>query len=148
VKKLLAVFAVLAVLAAGCGSSGEFEHVADTPENRAIAAERYEAAMPVEMLLEELVYSMSDQLPPEHRESFLDHMVLSVDVEGMRDITHEAMVRHFTADELNAQAVFYESAEGKSVSMKSREYMSDLMPKLQNALAAVAQQWEPAGVTP
>jgi len=141
-KQLLTLLAAVAIVAAGCASGdGEFESVADTPENRAVAAERYEAAMPVEVLLEELVYSMVGRVAEDQRDAFLAHMAEAVDVEGMREVTHEVMVRHFTADELNAQAAFYESEEGKSVAIKSRAYMAELMPRFQSELVRAASEW-------
>ena len=131
----------LAVLVAGCGSDGTFERVDDTPENRAAAAERLEATMPVTVLIEDMVYDMSRHVADEKQDDFLDYMANAIDYAAMRDITLEAMTRHYTANELNAQAAFYESPEGRAVYEKSRGYMADLMPRIHARLAEKANAW-------
>jgi hypothetical protein len=43
----------------------------------------------------------------------------------------DAMVKHFTSEELKALADFYGSPVGKSAMQKFGAYMSDLMPTIQ-----------------
>jgi hypothetical protein len=43
----------------------------------------------------------------------------------------DAMIKHFTTDELKALADFYGSPVGKSVMQKFGAYMAELMPTMQ-----------------
>jgi hypothetical protein len=67
------------------------------------------------------------------------------------------LVKHFTPDELKAQAVFYGSPLGKSVMSKSAAFSADMMPTMLAAImraamltltasrSAKAEAWSEAG---
>ena len=73
----------------------------------------------------------SAALTGEDREAFLDFMKKAFRVEVIKESMLLAMVKHFTADELNALADFYSTPEGQAVLRKMGSYMGDLMPIIQ-----------------
>ncbi len=70
-------------------------------------------------------------LPVEQRQEFKDLLTKNVDIAALEKETKEAMVKHFTADELKALADFYGSLVGKSVMKKFGMYMAEVMPAIQ-----------------
>jgi hypothetical protein len=95
---------------------------ADTPESRRHEAERYLQAVPPKALFEDMAEKMSANMPPDQRAQF---------VPAITKAMTDAMVRHFTSEELKALADFYGSPVGKSAMQKFGAYMSDLMPTIQ-----------------
>ncbi len=82
----------------------------DTPETRRKEAERYLQVSPPKALFEDMA----------------DKMTIAL-TKAMTD----AMVKHFTTEELKALADFYGSPIGKSAMQKFGAYMADVMPALQ-----------------
>ena len=58
-------------------------------------------------------------------------MTSQLDVPAITKAMTDAMVKHFTSEELKALADFYGSPVGKSAKQKFGAYMSDLMPTIQ-----------------
>jgi hypothetical protein len=58
-------------------------------------------------------------------------MTSQLDVPAITKAMTDAMVKHFTSEELKALADFYGSPVGKSAMQKFGAYMSDLMPTIQ-----------------
>jgi hypothetical protein len=114
----------------------------DIAERRA-AAERYEAIAGIERMLSDTHESLAEQLPEEKRARFIQLMDEMVDSERLRMIALDAMVTHFTAEELNALADFYGSDVGQSILGKFGAYNADVTPQVMQAVldaAQVAQQ--------
>src|SRR5438093_3429831 len=103
----------------------------DTPETRRHEAERYLQATPPKALFEDMADKMAANLPPDQREQFKRMMTTQLDVAALTKAMTDAMVKHFTTDELKALADFYGSPVGKSAMQKFGAYMADIMPAIQ-----------------
>src|SRR5215468_11297377 len=106
----------------------------DTPETRRREAERYLQVSPPKALFEDMADKMAANLPPDQREQFKRMMTADLDVAALSKAMTDAMVKHFTTDELKALADFYGSPVGKSAMQKFGAYMADLMPVLQTEM--------------
>lgn len=106
----------------------------DTPENRAKEAARYMETTPPEDIMKDIAEQISQNLSPENRREFKDligkHLNIAVITKAIKD----ALVKHFTADELKALANFYNSPVGKSAMKKFSLYMADVMPVIQSEI--------------
>jgi hypothetical protein len=103
----------------------------DTPETRRREAERYLQVNPPKALFEDMADKMAANLPPDQRQQFKRMMTADLDIAALSKAMTDAMVKHFTTDELKALADFYGSPIGKSAMQKFGAYMADLMPVLQ-----------------
>jgi hypothetical protein len=101
---------------------------ADSPKLRTEAADRYLKVVPMEEMLNNTFSALAKKEPPEQREKFIAQMHSLVRVKKLERISRDAMVKVFTADELNALANFYGSKEGKSAMKKFGDYMALVMP--------------------
>src|SRR5437667_10516402 len=106
----------------------------DTPETRRREAERYLKVIPPKALFEDMADKMAANLPPDQREQFKRMMTADLDIAALSKAMTDAMVKHFTTDELKALADFYGSPVGKSAMQKFGAYMADLMPALEAAI--------------
>jgi hypothetical protein len=103
----------------------------DTPETRRREAERYLQATPPKAMFEDIADKMAANLPPAQREQFKRMMTADLDIPALAKAMTDAMVKHFTTEELKALADFYGSPVGKSAMQKFGAYMADVMPTLQ-----------------
>jgi hypothetical protein len=103
----------------------------DTPETRRHEAERYLQATPPKALFEDIADKMATNLPPDQRDQFKRMMTTQLDIAALTKAMTDAMVKHFTTEELKALADFYGSAVGKSAMQKFGAYMADIMPMMQ-----------------
>ena len=103
----------------------------DTPETRRREAERYLQVSPPKALFEDMADKIAANLPPDQREQFKRMVTADLDIAALSKAMTDAMVKHFTTDELKALADFYGSPVGKSAMQKFGAYMADLMPVLQ-----------------
>jgi hypothetical protein len=124
-------------------------HIASANANendaaRAAALERYLKAVPVSKMMDGTIVDMAAKLPAEQRAHFIAAMRRAIDGPRVEQITRAAMLKTFTADEMNALADFYTSAHGASAMRKFSAYMSELMPPLivevQRAAREIAEQ--------
>jgi hypothetical protein len=88
-------------------------------------------------------------LPPDQAKKFREVMTKELDSEALDKAMRDAMIKHFTADELGALADFYGSKIGKSAMAKFGAYMADVMPVMQaellKAQKKLAQELEGTG---
>jgi hypothetical protein len=103
----------------------------DTPETRRREAERYLQVSPPKALFEDMADNMAANLPPDQRAQFKQLMTTQLDIAALTKAMTDAMVKHFTTDELKALADFYGSPVGKSAMQKFGAYMADIMPVMQ-----------------
>jgi hypothetical protein len=103
----------------------------DTLETRRHEAERYLQATPPKALFEDIADKMAANLPPDQRDQFKRMMTTQLDIAALTKAMTDAMVKHFTTEELKALADFYGSAVGKSAMQKFGAYMADIMPTMQ-----------------
>jgi hypothetical protein len=59
-------------------------------------------------------------------------MTKELDIVALTKAMTDAMVKHFTTDELKALADFYGSPVGKSAMQKFGAYMAEVMPAIQS----------------
>jgi hypothetical protein len=74
---------------------------------------------------------MATNLPADQRQQFKQMMTKELDIAALNKAMTDAMVKHFTTEELKALADFYGSPVGKSALQKFGAYMADLMPIIQ-----------------
>ena len=103
----------------------------DTPETRRREAERYLQAVPPKALFEDMSDKMATNLPADQRQQFKQLMTKDLDIAALSKAMTDAMVKHFTTEELKALADFYGSPVGKSAMQKFGAYMADLVPVIQ-----------------
>jgi hypothetical protein len=129
----------MVLLAGACveQKSGQPGPVADTPENRKAAAQRYMEAMPTQELLKSIAGNMVRRLPEPTRKPFQDAMTDPELDKAAQRITLDGLVKHFNAGELNAMATFYGSPEGKSARGKFGPYMAEVMPLINDEVRKV-----------
>jgi hypothetical protein len=117
-------------------SSSAFVAIAatDTPETRRKEAERYLQATPPKALFEDMADKMAANLPPADREKVKQTLTSQLDVAALTKAMTDAMIKHFTTEELKALADSYGSPVGKSAMQKFGAYMADLMPTIQTEI--------------
>jgi hypothetical protein len=108
--------------------------LSDTPENRRREAERYLQATPPKAMFADLAEKAAANVPAEARPRFVQMMTSALDIDALTKAMINAMVKHFTADELAALADFYGSPVGKSAMSKFGLYMADVMPAIQEEM--------------
>jgi len=123
-----------------CAASLGAHAAEDSPAARKIAADRYLSVAPIARLVDDTFVEMGKQMPPEQRADFLREVKVLVRVENIEAIARDSMIRHFTADELNALADFYGSSVGASAMKKFGAYMADVAPALQLELRRGMQE--------
>src|SRR3982751_6059040 len=122
--KTLLVSAVVLVIGVGSG----FAAGPDTPETRRQEAERYLKAVPPTSLFEDMAEKMSANLPPDQRAQFKTMMTSDLDISALTKAMSDAMVKHFTTEELKALADFYASPLGELGAEKLGAYIGGFMP--------------------
>ena len=103
----------------------------DTPETGHHEADRYLQAIPPKGLFEDMADKMATNLPADQRQQFKQMITKELDIAALSKAMTDAMVKHFTTEELKALADFYGSPVGKSAMQKFGAYMADLMPIIQ-----------------
>jgi hypothetical protein len=114
-----------------CASSTLILSATDTPETRRREAERYLQATPPKAMFEDMADKMAANLPPAEREKFKQMLTSQLDIPALTKAMTDAMVKHFTTEELKALADFYGSPVGKSAMQKFGAYMADVMPTME-----------------
>jgi len=112
----------------------------DSAADRQAAAARYLNVVPMSKMLEDSFAELAKQLPPDNRAGFIARMNRSVRADTLERIALDAMVKTFTADELNALADFYGSKPGRSAMQKFGIYMGQVMPAIQAEIQRAALQ--------
>jgi hypothetical protein len=128
-KAILLSAVVLLLVTAVCGFA---QNIADTLENRRQQAARYLQAAPPKTLFEDMAKKMAVNLPAAERQNFIETFTSQLDINGLTKAMNDALVKHFTAEEIKALADFYSSPVGKSAMSKFGDYMADLMPTIQS----------------
>jgi hypothetical protein len=126
-QKQIVVLVVLTL----CISPALVRAATDTPETRRHEADRYLQATPAKALFADMADKMAANLPAEQREQFKKMMTTQLDIAALTKAMTDAMVKHFTTEELKALADFYGSPVGKSAMQKFGSYMADIMPTLE-----------------
>src|SRR4051812_42651711 len=120
----------------------------DTPEARRKEAERYLQAVPPKAMFEDMAEKMSVNVPADQRAQFKQMMTSQLDIAALTKAMTEAMVKHFTVDELKALADFYGSPVGRSAMKKFGDYMADVMPAIQSEMMKAQSKASQGGAKP
>ncbi|MBF0135968.1 MAG: DUF2059 domain-containing protein [Magnetococcales bacterium] len=83
---------------------------------------------------------MAKNLPPERRAEFTTLMKEVTRLNNVEKFTRAAMVKIFTADELNALADFYGSQHGSNAMKKFGVYMAEIMPAVQEEMLRATRE--------
>jgi len=110
----------------------------DAAKNAAL--ERYLRAVPMSKMMEDTYAQLAKQVPQDKRAQFISEMRSVVKVDRMEQIARGAMLRTFTAEELNALADFYSSKHGASAMSKFGVYMGEVMPPLMQEIQRAFQE--------
>ncbi len=120
----------------------------DTPQNREQQANRWLDALPPQSMIDNMTERMAENAPAGQQDKFKAAVAKYVDAGRIATALRTAMVKHFTADELQALADFYGSALGKSATAKMQDYMADVTPdtmgEFQTALEKAQEEFHPA----
>jgi hypothetical protein len=111
---------------------------ADSPEARAKAAERYLKVVPMKGLMEDMAEQLTKNMPPEQAASVKKLLTEKLDIAAIETAAKEAMVKHFTAKQIDALATFYGSEEGREIMKKFGTYMAELQPVIQQEVRKAA----------
>jgi hypothetical protein len=133
------------LICTGCGEGASaLSHASlpDTPENRALEARRYLAAVPPTDMFADMAESMAEVMPQKEAEELQEMMTKHIDLVAFETFLLESMARHFTAEELGALADFYSSPVGRSSMDKFDGYMADAMPFIQEQTILALQRAE------
>ena len=96
-----------------CLTSLNLWAAADTPETRLREAQRYLEAVPPKTLFDDMADRMAANVAPEQRAQFKTMMTSQLDIPALTKAMTDAMVKHFTTDELKALADFYGGADSR-----------------------------------
>jgi hypothetical protein len=108
----------------------------DTPQNREQQADRYLNAVPPDAMMSDMAAKMAESLPEEQRDQFKALLTKHLDMTRVTAAIRAAMVKTFSAGELQALADFYGSDVGKSAMSKMGTYMAEVMPATMNEVQA------------
>ena len=100
------------------------------------AVDRYLRAVPMSKMMEDMYAEMAKQLPPEKRQEFITGMRKAINIPRVEEIARDAMIKTFSAEELNALADFYSSKYGASAMAKFGTYMGEAMPRIMKEVMA------------
>jgi hypothetical protein len=112
----------------------------DTPVLREAAAQRYLKAVPVQKMIDDMLKVVMKSVPAEKQTGFNAIIRKTLRPEFIEQASIQAMVKTFTAHEINAMTSFYDSPEGRSVQAKMGTYLAEIMPLLQQEMLRALQE--------
>lgn len=115
---------------------------------RKAAVDRYLAVVPMSTMLEDTFSELAKQLPENQRADFISKMRSLVRADRVERIARDAMLRVFTADELNALADFYGSKHGSSAMKKFGVYMAELLPAVRAEMERAIREMKASRAAP
>jgi len=128
------IFLVLALAIATSATAGQ-----PSAEAQA-AADRYLKAVPMQKMMEDTYQEMAKQVPAEKRAQFISDMRSVIKTDRLQSIARDAMLKTFSADEMNAMADFFASKHGASAMAKYGAYMGQVMPAVMQEVQQGVQQ--------
>jgi hypothetical protein len=137
IGRLLIAVSLFVVLVGNTQTSAEDDYKA-----RVAAAKRYAKVWNMSKMVHDTIAQTANPLPDEIKAKFVYFMERNIDIEKLEKITLDTMVKHFTADELNALADFYGSPVGKSILEKFTPFMADAQIPLMQEIFRVMKEWE------
>jgi hypothetical protein len=108
----------------------------DTPANRSREAERLISRDRIEEGMQQAIDHMAQVIPTGLRKNFNDQMIMSIDISALERAMREAMIKRFTADEMQAFADSGASSVGGSLEEKREAYTLEVMHAFSQTLDA------------
>lgn len=112
----------------------------DNVVNRQTQANRYLEANPPKAMAQALADQTATILPEAERKPYLEMLTKYLDISVINQAMHSALVKHFTADELEVLANFYSNPEAKTALVKMDVYMAEVLPALQAEMLKAQQK--------
>lgn len=112
----------------------------DNTNNRQAQAQRYLDANPPQAIAQALADQTAFILPERERKPYLEMLTKHLDLAVINQSMHKALVKHFTANELEVLANFYSNPEAKTALAKMDNYMTEVLPVLQNEMLKAQQK--------
>jgi hypothetical protein len=136
VKRFVAAIIILLVVGVPASSWA----LDDTPGNRAEQAERYLSAIPSREMMINILEPVAQMMKPYERRKLFDIMA-SHDFADFERGMKTAMIKIYSADELQALADFYGSEVGKSLLKKAGRYEAELAPLKEAEMAKARKEF-------
>jgi hypothetical protein len=137
IGRLLIAVSFLFVLVGNTQSGAE-----DDQNTRLAAAKRYARVYNMPKMIHDSIGQIANSFPEETRPKIIYFMERNIDVDKLEKITLDIMVKHFTAEELNALADFYGSPVGQSILEKFTPFMADIQIPLMHEIFRLMQEWQ------
>lgn len=112
----------------------------DNVENRQSQAKRYLEANPPKTMAQELADQTVSLLPEAERKPYLDMLTKHLDVAVISQSMDAALVKYFTANELEVLANFYSNPDAKAAMAKMDLYTAEILPVLQAEMLKAQQK--------
>ena len=91
-------------------------------------------------MLNDTIAAISKKIPETKKAEFIAFMKKVIDINKLENFNLDMLVKHFTAQELNALANFYGSPVGRSIMGKLGRYMGDIQPIIQREISQALEQ--------
>lgn len=112
----------------------------DNVDNRQSQAQRYLEANPPKAIAQALADQTVSMLPEDKRKPYLEMLTKHLDLDVINASMQAALVKHFTANELEVLANFYSNPEAQTALAKMDKYMTEVLPALQNEMLKAQQK--------
>lgn len=112
----------------------------DNIANRQTQAKRYLEANPPKAMAQALADQTVTMLPEAERKPYLEMLTKYLDVGTIHQAMQSALIKHFTANELEVLANFYSNPEAKTALSKMDPYMAEVLPVLQAEMLKAQQK--------
>ena len=106
----------------------------DTRERRLRLAERMHEIWSTRERINDALKSMAQRYPESERDSFMNAMQLAIDYGKVEEASIDAMVKTYTAQELQAMVDYYGSKAGQSAEAKRSIYQDRIQPVIQKMI--------------
>ncbi|KAM3574293.1 hypothetical protein VYU27_003773 [Nannochloropsis oceanica] len=111
----------------------------DTIKNRMKLADKYMDENPVDEGMEAMARQHMLKMPdPKEREQLMKNMQ-QMDTGKVRTITRQAMVKHFTVDELEYLINMYSTHTGKTLMSKIGAYSAEIQPQIADVMKDIME---------
>jgi len=132
--RTISIALVVVLILATTGLSVRASDRDDSPALREAAAQRYLKAVPVQKMIDDMLIGVMKSVPAEKQTGFDAFIRKTLRPDFIERVSIQAMVKTFTALEINAMTSFYDSPEGRSVQAKMGTYLAEIMPLLQQEM--------------
>ena len=130
------------LISLSCLLSFSYADEEDSQSARRAAAIHYMNVNPTDIMMKDAVEKMAETMPEDQREYFKEVILKHLRQEVIEGISLNIMVKHFTAQELNALADFYGSEVGRSAMKKFDIYLAEIMPFMRQEMLSAMKSYK------